>query len=116
MKQSELLENYENLDLKKLPKQLRKSGFDYELLLRTNSKCIYKQMKDGRIVTYEVFKNHIVTHRAGMKKFANQTGIEKDFSDCNEYAEKFPGDEEFGKRAWSCATLEAAMKRYEALA
>jgi hypothetical protein len=112
--QQEMIENYENLDLEILPEKFKKNGFIYELITREPKKCIYSQ-SNGRIVAYEVFLTKIQKYRERMIEFKKRNGQSVDDSVYKEYKEAFPGDEEFGKRAWSCRTLENAQARYERL-
>ena len=112
MKNRELLENYENLDLEKLPEKLRKNGFDYELIKRDNKRCIYAQYLGGKIIAYEIFKTKIINNHENKKQFAKRANKEFD-QNCAEYKEIFPNNEEFGKRALSCSTIERANQCYD---
>ena len=110
-KQQKLIDNYSNLDLKKLPHRLKKNGFWYELICRTNSKCLYAQKSNyGGKDKFEVFKTRIREYRKGMEQLgrANET--------TEEFSEAFPHDEEFGIRAWFYPHIEQAMERYDSLA
>lgn len=106
-----LLENYENLDLQKLPEQLRKNGFDYELVVRTNSKLIYSQSLGGKVFAYEVFKNSVRPY----KEFVLRKNPNCTYKALHEYKEFFPCDNDFGKRAWCKPDLESAMEKYNSL-
>ncbi len=75
-------------------------GFVYVLKQRTEKKCVYEATKGGKTYGYEVFKTKVIP-------------VYK--SDPVRYAEKYPGHEEFGKRAWFCSTYDKALKRYEKL-
>ena len=112
--QQELIKNYSELDLEKLPEQLRKCGFDYKLIKRENDKCIYSQSESGRIVAYEVFKTKIIKCRERMIELNKRSGrsLDKIYP---EFKESFPNDEEFGKRAHSYSTLEKALIAYEGI-
>lgn len=113
--QEKLINNYSNLDLKALPQELRKNGFDYKLINRSPGKCIYAQWHDGDIVAYEVFKTKIVKYRERMMDFNQRHSLEVNPLNYKEYKETFPNDEEFGKRAWTYHNLEDATRRYENL-
>lgn len=113
-KKQKLINDYATLDLKCLPEKLKKNGYQYELERRVPSKCIYAQWYTGKIIAYEVFETKIVPYRkkiAVLRKIIDPKEIEK----LQEYAEMFPSDEEFGKRAWTYPALEKALKRYEEL-
>ena len=111
----ELLNNYSNLDLKKLPEEIRKSGFDYKLIKRTNAKCIYSQSIGDQILAYEVFKTKIKPHKAIMQRMKDSMGTSNNVENLHEYREAFPLDEEFGARAWCCKGLDRANEVYEGL-
>ena len=105
-----LLENYDQLDLIKLPSELKKGGFDYKLIKRTNEKCLYAQILDGKIISFEVFKTKIVKHRENMIRL----GLINPDS-YPEFKESFPNDEDFGKRAHCYPNLEMAEQAYDGL-
>jgi hypothetical protein len=89
----------------KLPYELRKNRFDYKIVKRSKDVAIYAQYdNDGsnRILAYEVFR---VTWKKGAT--IGKQVIEP--------GEKFPGDGDFGKTAYSCSTLEKANKRFDEL-
>lgn len=89
----------------KLPYELRKNRFDYKLVKRTKEVAMYAQYNDdntGRILAYEVFK-------VIWKKGAVINNIEI------KAGEKFPGDGDFGKTAYSSTSLERAEGRYQEL-
>jgi hypothetical protein len=114
-KNQELIDNYTKLDLEILPEELRKNGFDYKLIKRENHKCIYSQSNNHSVVGYEVFKTKIMPHRARMIKLKEQTGRGNNPELLKEYKEIFPGDEEFGKRAWTFNNLGNALMVYQDL-
>lgn len=89
----------------KLPYELRKNRFDYKLVKRTKEVAMYAQYNDdgsGRILAYEVF-------RIIWKKGAIINNVEI------KAGEKFPGDGDFGKTAYSCTLLAKAEARYQEL-
>ena len=88
--------------MKYLPRELKKDGFTYTQLLRGGRSCIYEQQVSSKTRRYEVF---LIKVRPARKVFAN-------FSPEHE---KFPGNEDFGKWAWSCFTYEQALKRFNGL-
>lgn len=92
--------------IKELKSQIKKNGFTYTLVRRTTDKFLYKQEDDkGKLVGYEVFKNRLSKPHP------------KSLNDCNEFdmVETFPGNEEFGYRAWTYTFLHEALKRYESI-
>lgn len=110
----ELINNYANLDLLILNEKIRKNGFDYFLVKRTTSKCIYSQNQGDEIFAYEVFKTKIIEHRKNMERI-NKTYGKSNNKHYQEYKESFPNDEEFGTRAWTLRNLEDAERLYNGL-
>ena len=89
--------------LKILPALIRKGGFTYFLEIRDEKRCIYRQQSGNRIVAFEVFRTKLIPpHHHSENDCANFDKVES-----------FPGNEEFGKRAWYCPDLKSAMKKYE---
>lgn len=114
MKNAELVANYRNLDLKKLPAVIKKNGFVYHLVKRNERKLLYCQYTiGGKIVAWEVFKNHIRPYRSRLEQFALIRNLEKDYSNEPTWHEVFPSHEEFGKRAWTYSTLKEAEKAFD---
>ena len=99
--------------MKTLEKEIRKNGFDYKLVERNETCAIYEQINndDGEkyTVAFEVFKIKIT----------------KDATICGNQligGEVFPGNEDFGKTAFSFGTfgnrenaLKKSYKKYEEL-
>jgi hypothetical protein len=92
--------------IKKLPETVKKNGFCYDLIERDENRLIYAQKSHGLIIAYEVFKTRL------SNPHPNATEDLKNY----EKVESFPGNEEFGKRAWTYRTLEEAERRYQSLA
>lgn len=114
MKNAELIGMYRTLDLLKLPDTVRKNGFIYRLVKRNERKLLYAQYnKLGSIVAYEVFKNHIRPYRSRKEHLSILNQDKKDHSSEPEWYETFPGNEEFGKRAWTYPTLKDAEKAFD---
>jgi hypothetical protein len=113
--QRELIKNYSNLDLKILPMDIEKNGFDYRLVVRDDRRLIYSQSLEAKIIAYEVFKNLISKYREKMIDMKKRTGRPEGAENLPEYREVFPGDEEFGKRAWVYLSLDDAQERYHSL-
>lgn len=88
--------------MKKLLDGVRKNGFDYVLITRTETKAIYKQSFDGKIIAYEVFIVKVIKECA----LAGVVIPEH---------EKFPSDNDFGKTAWSYKQYYKAICKYETL-
>jgi len=115
IKNEDLINNYSKLDLEILPRQLRKNGFDYKLIKRENHKCIYSQGHDDSIIGYEVFKTKITLYRDAMIRMKEKIGRGNSPESLKEFKEVFPGNEEFGRRAWSYNKLDNALKKYDSL-
>jgi hypothetical protein len=88
--------------MKRLPKHMRKNGYNYTLILRGRRSCIYEQRVSESVRRYEVFLIKVRSERYTKGKFLPQT-------------EFFPHNEAFGVWAWTCITLEAARKRFSKL-
>lgn len=73
--------------------ELRADGFDLKQVWRDAHHAIYAQSKDGRTITWEVFAIRI-------KKTYNGLVVEH-----------YPGNEDFGRYAYSCSTWERAQVR-----
>lgn len=102
------------LDLEKLPLIVKKGGFTHKLIERTDDKCLYQKTTDGIPVGYEVFKTRITNAKAARIHFAkmNNSSVPDGLP---EWKETYPGDEEFGKRAWAYPSLAAAIAAYSSL-
>ena len=88
---------------KQLPPSLKKNGFAYTLVRRTERVCIYAQAVSEKVTAYEVFIPRII------KPTLLPSGYR------SEACEVFPGNEDFGKTAWTCTTLEKANERFDQL-
>ena len=86
--------------MKTLLENIRRNGFDYNLVERNNKSAIYEQKIGNFLVSYEVFK---IKHKKGSVKL-----------NIEDY-EGFPVDEDFGKTAWSVKSLEKAKEIYSGL-
>ena len=75
-----------------LPYIIRKNGFTYTKVLRDGRKAIYRQTYCENLEYFEVF----IVRESRERIFAGNTFPVK---------EQFPGNEDFGKTAWSCRTL-----------
>lgn len=85
-----------------LRKQFTKRGYEYRQVKRSDRVAMYEQRKDGRLHAYEVFRIQVHDARMMGDKLL-QAG------------EAPPPDEQWGKKGWTCVTLEGAEQRYEAL-
>ena len=84
-----------------LPERIRRKGFFYDLEKRGEKALIYKQTdaEDNFVVAYEVFKRRVDPPKVVFGIQLNEREI-------------FPANEDFGKWAWSCSSLEKAEKRF----
>ena len=87
-----------------LPERIRRKGFFYDFVKRGEKAMIYKQtdVEDDFIVAYEVFKVKVDQPKVVFGIQLNEREI-------------FPANEDFGKWAWSCPSLERALKKFEFL-
>lgn len=107
------VKNFSNLSIRPLNLEIRKNGFTYRQVKRTNKKFMYAQYQTGRdIIAYEVFYNKLGNMRKAKERWAKLQDREFDPSNYEEFYEVFPSDEEFGKRAWTYKTLEQAEKAF----
>jgi hypothetical protein len=99
----------------KLPKSKSKNGYEYRLLDRSCKAAIYEQKVEkeingeiGKTVGYEVFQIIIGKAYSLVQKHGKKKG------DIYQYpaAEKFPGNEDFGKWAWSYTSKDCAMNKF----
>jgi hypothetical protein len=90
--------------MKYLEEKIRKNGFDYLLIKKGEKAYIYKQWDDevDFTVAYEVFKIKIDKEK-------------EVFGDIMPEREVFPGNEDFGKWAWTYPSLEKAEVRFQRL-
>jgi hypothetical protein len=108
------MESYESLSIKKLAEVVRKNGFEYKLVQRTNERCIYSQhSKMGRIIGYELFFTKLGDQHKAKQRWATLHNKDLNLDELEKYYEIFPGDEEFGKRAWTFVKLEDAQKAFD---
>jgi hypothetical protein len=113
MQHSDLLLNYDDLKIRKLKNEIKKNGFIYKLIKRSNLKCIYAQTTlSGIPIAYEVFLTKLGHLKKAKKRWAKLKSIEVDLEASEDYYEIFPSDEEFGSRAWTYSTLELAEEAF----
>ena len=86
----------------RLDKVIRKNGFTYHLIDRSDRFAIYEQSDKGKVFGYEVFKIKIQRERVFDGRFFPRK-------------EKFPANEDFGKTAWSISDIERAFSKYHQL-
>jgi hypothetical protein len=82
-----------------LPATLRRGGFDLELVERRGDRAIYRQIKEGKIFSFEavIIKKRAEHTLPGGTRF--------------EAAEVYPSDRHWGSLAWTCMTMERAYER-----
>ena len=90
-------------EYKTIPTQFKKKGFTYTQLKREGKRAIFQQTRSGSSVNnYEVVK--IGRHNGYIM---GGVSIEP--------AETYPGSSLWGITAWTCCSIDEALKRYEAL-
>lgn len=90
-------------DYKTIPSVFKKKGFTYTQLKREGNRAIFQQTRAGSSLNnYEVVKigKHNGYVMGGMTI---------------EPAETYPGSSLWGITAWTCTSIDAAMKRYNDL-
>lgn len=90
--------------IKILPEIIRRNGFTYKLVTRTSEKAIYAQYCENVLTSWEVFQI-----RVRGTQFSPLLRKSLDAS------ERFPGNEDFGKTAWTYRTLKKALIKYNEL-
>jgi hypothetical protein len=87
-----------------LPERIRRKGFFYDFVKRGQKAMIYKQtdVEDDFVVAYEVFKIKVDQPKVVFWIQLNEREI-------------FPANEDFGKWAWSCHSLERAEVKFQYL-
>lgn len=90
--------------IRTLPELIRKNGFTYKLITRTREKAIYAQYCENVLISYEVFQIRV---RGAQFSPLLMKQIEA--------IERFPGNEDFGKTAWTYRNLEKAVIKFNEL-
>jgi len=91
------------IEYKVIPTQFKKKGFNYSQLKRDGMKAIYQQTRDdSSLNNYEVVK-------LGRHNGYLMGGV------MIEPAETYPGSSLWGITAWTCCSIDEALKRYDAL-
>lgn len=85
-----------------VPQNLRFHGYRYTLVCRGLRSCLYRQMLGKETVGFEIF----------IIRVWNEKTINGIFRPIHEI---WPGDETFGKTAWSYFTIEEAVKKFNFL-
>lgn len=100
--------------VERLANTLRKNGFVYKLVQRTDKHAIYEQFytAEESAEHWEVFKIRVRPARADAERLCKRHS--KPFNPDNypEYKESFPGDEDFGSTAWCYMKLEKAQRKF----
>ena len=95
-----------------LPATKSKNGYAYKLLKRNKKAAIYsstnEKFPEDDSVAYEVFKVVVSKPCAIMQKSGTKAGMWYQYPS----TEKFPGNEDFGKIAWSYNTIGLAQKKF----
>ena len=101
-----------------LPVTKTKNGYLYKQIKRTDKVAIYEQSVEnenngdvGRVVAYEVFLIVIAKAYSLVQKHGQKQGQIYNYP----ASEKFPGNEDFGKIAWTYNTKEAALVKFNEL-
>lgn len=99
-----------------LPQTKTKNGYEYVQVARNTKAAVYEQKVEkeingeiGQTVGFEVFQIFVSKACSLIQKHGNKKGQVYNYP----AAEKFPGNEDFGKTAWSFTTREAAMNKFK---
>lgn len=88
--------------MENIKREFRKRGFFYKLLIVGKKSVIYEQYSGREIVSYEIHKLYFRKPREFKGRIYYTTN-------------RFPGDEDFGKWAWSIRNKDRAFQKFEAL-
>ena len=88
--------------MKSLPDILRKNGFDYYLVIRSEKVACYEQRYSENVKYYEIFIIKVKHEQNLFGRFYKER-------------ELFPADSDFGKSAWSFRNLDDAIKKFREL-
>lgn len=84
-----------------LPEIIRKNGFTYKLITRTSEKAIYAQYCENVLICWEVFQIRVRGTQFSPLLMKNL-----------EPSERFPGNEDFGKTAWTYRNFQKALNKF----
>ena len=94
-----------NIDnIKILPETIRKNGYTYVLLRRTTEKALYAQYHRNVLIAFETFKIKVQQSRFSTLLHTIQPPCER-----------FPGNEDFGRTAWTITEYQKAVEKYNEL-
>jgi hypothetical protein len=87
-----------------LPEEIKKNTYLYKFCKRGKRAIIYEQIDPefGKTVAFEVFRRKIDKPKVIFGIQLNEREI-------------FPGNEDFGKWAWTLSSLEKALEKFEFL-
>jgi hypothetical protein len=113
-----IIEEKQIMEYEKLPATKKKNGYVYKQVSRSDKAAIYEQIveKDingipGTIIGYEVFRIIVGKPYVLIQKHGTKKGQKYSYPS----SEKFCGNEDFGKIAWSYDTLQSAMNKFNEL-
>lgn len=107
----------------KLPLEKSKNGYAYKQVARSKKAAVYEQrveneingiveevngVRIGELVGYEVFLISVGKAYSLVQKCGKEKGKIYSYP----AAEKFPGNEDFGKTAWAYKTEKAALTKF----
>lgn len=102
----------------KLPQTKSKNGYAYRQIKRNDKVAVYEQKVEkeingnvGETVGYEVFRIVVGKAYSLVQKHGKKKGEVYNYPP----AEKFCGNEDFGKIAWAYNTKEAALAKFNEL-
>jgi len=90
------------MDYKTLKVNFNRKGFEYNLVKRVADKAIYEQLRNGKVVAYEVVR---IRRHDGYT--LGDVFIEP--------SEIYPSDNEWGAHGFTCRDLKSAEIRLESL-
>jgi len=90
--------------IEKLPLTFRKSGYDYNQVLRSENKALYTQSDGKHLIAYEVVKIRRVQDK--YVEFWGKTIPAH---------EQYPGTGEWGLFGWTYKEYDNALKKYNLL-
>lgn len=88
--------------MQQLPLTYRKNGYDYKQVFRDDNTAIYEQHSEGKLIAFEVFE--IVVQKEG-----------EVFGKAQPEREKVPSTEQWGSKAFTVHSLQAAIEKRDVI-
>ena len=116
-------EGKEGVKIQKLPEIVTHKNGIFELIKRTEKVALYRKthFKDGGKFypcSYDYFEVFII-EKMNLKNYykfiSKKRNINYNLDEIDDFKEKFPSDEDFGKTAWAFRSLEDSNNKFDFL-